>query len=186
MTLRLPYVTFQFTAHHVFLSFLYNDSHSTLSPHTKTGLCFNEPAPQGEKNDYLFRHQGEESLPPPHLFHVCVYSCVAEGRSFLFFFFCMSFLWLYFPWALLPLSAWQGTQIVGDTTGWGADVMAQLSVSFPCFTPSLIFAKSVSLALFLVFISLPVNLSLSVNLTHISHPNLYAFPPFHPSISHLV
>lgn len=53
--------------------------------HTKPGLRFNEPSPQGEKNNYLFRHQGEESLTPPHLFHVCVYSC------FFLCFFCTIF-----------------------------------------------------------------------------------------------
>lgn len=73
-----PYVWF--TTHHVFPGFLYSESCLTVSPHTKPGLRFNEPGPQGEKNNYLFRHQGEESLTPPRLFHVCIYSCVAEGR----------------------------------------------------------------------------------------------------------
>lgn len=68
------------TAHPAFSGFLCSDSGLTVSPHTKPGLLFNEAGPQGEKNNYLFRHRGEESLTPPHLFHVRIYSWVTEGR----------------------------------------------------------------------------------------------------------
>lgn len=98
--------------------------------------------PKVRKNNYLFRHQGEESLTPPHLFHVCIYSCVAEGRLPVCF--CHIF-WLCFALSLArSLSAWGRRQMVGDTTGWGADTVAQLSVCFPSFL-SLFFTLSLSL-----------------------------------------
>lgn len=68
----------------------------THASHTKPGLFFNEPGPQGEKNNYLFRHHGEESLIYPYfsmfvfilwLHIVCVYFyfavCCPKPCSFL-------------------------------------------------------------------------------------------------------
>lgn len=58
VTQRPLYDTFWFTAHHVFPGFLYNDSCLTVSPHTKPGICFNEPGPQGEKKQLLIQAPG--------------------------------------------------------------------------------------------------------------------------------
>lgn len=82
------------------------------------GLRFNEPGPQGEKNNYLSRHQGGESPTPPRLFHVCIYSCVSEGGR------CVSvrFFLAVLPSASLPLHGrgdkWWVTQGAGGQTPW--------------------------------------------------------------------
>lgn len=136
----------------------------------KPGLRFNEPGPQGEKNNYLSRRRGEESPTPPRLFRVCIYSCVSEGGR------CVSVRFCRQP---RSLSAWERRQMVGDTAGWGADAMPQLSVCFLSFF-SLFFTLSLPfLPPFYIF-STPVNLSLFSSRVPPLPPSL---PSIHLSLS---
>lgn len=205
MTHHLLYVTFWFTAHHVFPGFLCTDSCLTVFRHIQPGLCFNEPGPQGEKNNYLFRHQGEESLTPPHLFHVCIYSGVAEGS--------LSVCFCHFLTGFCPeprsLSLhgrgdkWWVTQQAGGQTPWPNYLSVfphflasfSLCLSLP-FLPNLSLSYLLSVYFYacksftLLFLPCPPSLPsiyLSLSLMNISHRNAiyrrYIVPPLHPSSS---
>lgn len=77
--MKYPFWTRLLLYHPAFSGFLCSDSGLTVSPHTKPGLLFNEARPQGEKNNYLFRHRGEESLTPL-IYSMSVFTPELEGR----------------------------------------------------------------------------------------------------------
>lgn len=166
------------------------------------GSVLMSPGLRGEHNNRSFRHRGEESLTPPCLFHVCVYSRVADGGLFVCF-------WQFWTCLARSLAA---SLCTGDDTnvGWHGrltgDATAQLSACVPSFlslvsTLSPPFLPHPSLWVFPSFLcfstshssvpppvfSLHPSIYLSLSLMNISQRNaIYSrgiAPPLHPSSS---
>lgn len=146
---------------------------------------FNERGPQGEKNNELFRQQAEGKLDRLLvLFHACIYSCDCVSVCFCHFFVCFA--------VGLALHGrgdkWWVTRQAG-----GADAVAQLSVCFLSFTPSLCHFFQICLPElgppFCVFLSckslflLPSSIHLSLSLMNISRrKTIYRPRPCAPSV----
>lgn len=165
----------------------------------KAGLLFNEPGPQGEENNYLLKYQSEESLPPPHLFHVVCCGGRTVAVSCLFFGRC-------FALSLAPClhgrgDKWWVTQRAGGRHHGpiiclsSSHFLASSSLSAP-FVSNLssyllsvfVFAcKSLTFLFFSTYVPLPFHRSLS--LMNISHRNaiysLFLCSIHQAQISHL-
>lgn len=135
----------------------------------KPGLRFNEPGPQGEKNNYLSRRRGEESPTPPRLFP-CLYLFLCfRGRTVCF---CGCFAVSLAPSLHGRGDKWWVTQRAGGQT----PCPNYLSV-FSLFSAS--FSLSPISSSFLYFFYACKSLSFLL-------PCPPSLPHFHPSISHLV
>lgn len=114
--MKTPFWTRLLLYHPASSGFLCSDSGSTVSPHTKPGLLFNEARPQGEKNNYLFRHRGEESLTP--LIFPCLYlllSCWGKISCVFWWFSECALLWASFPLCMERTQMFVTPQAGGQT-----------------------------------------------------------------------